>query len=133
MEILIDADVIIHAEKGKFDFHAWLTVHSKDNLAVAAITVSELWHGVERATGKQRLARRRFLKTILRLLPVFPFTERTAYLHAKLWAHLEARGTMIGYYDLIVAATARERKYELATFNSKHFSKIPNLSIVIPM
>ena len=70
MEILIDADVIIQAEKGKFDLQAWLMVHARDRVAIAAITVAELWHGVERATGKQRLARRRFLKTIVRVLPI---------------------------------------------------------------
>lgn len=132
MEILIDADVVIHSEKGKFDLQQWLAAHSRDNLALAAITVAELWHGVERAVGKRRIARRRFLKTILKVLPVFPFTERTAFMHAKLWAYLEAHGTMIGYHDLIVAATAREKNYSVATFNNKHFSKIPGLNIIIP-
>lgn len=53
-------------------------------------------------------------------------------MHAKLWAYLEAHGTMIGYHDLIVAATAREKNYSVATFNNKHFSKIPGLNIIIP-
>ena len=66
MEILIDADVIIQAEQGKFDLESWLAAHSKDKLAIAAITVSELWHGVERAIGKRRIKRRRIIKAILK-------------------------------------------------------------------
>ena len=30
--------------------------------------------------------------------------------HARLWAELESSGNMIGYYDLIVAATALEHE-----------------------
>lgn len=132
MEILIDADVIIQGEQGKFDLESWLAIHSEEKLAVAAITVSELWHGVERAIGKRRIKRRRIIRTILKRLPVFSFTERTAYMYAKLWAYLEAKGMMIGNHDLIVAATAREKDYAVATFNKKHFSKVPGLKIVVP-
>jgi predicted nucleic acid-binding protein len=39
---------------------------------------------------------------------------------------------MIGYYDLIVAATALERGSHLATFNRRHFAKITGLTIVNP-
>ena len=37
-----------------------------------------------------------------------PYTDATAYEHARIWAFLEASGTMIGFYDLMVAATAVE-------------------------
>ena len=39
---------------------------------------------------------------------------------------------MIGYYDLVVAATARERADELATFNRKLFEAVPGLAIIEP-
>jgi len=39
---------------------------------------------------------------------------------------------MIGYYDLVVAATALERGGQLATFNTGHFSRIKGLSVVKP-
>jgi len=47
--------------------------------------------------------------TIVAALPVIPYTEQTAYTHARLWADLQSAGKMIGAYDLIVAATAFER------------------------
>jgi hypothetical protein len=39
-------------------------------------------------------------------LPIITYTEQTAYHHARIWAELEAKGKMIGYYDIVVAATA---------------------------
>ena len=35
-------------------------------------------------------------------------TEQTAYEHARIWAELEVSGKMIGFYDVIVGATALE-------------------------
>lgn len=57
MAILLDADVIIRGEKGTFDLGAWAASQPETEFEVAAITVAELWHGVERARGKTRLRR----------------------------------------------------------------------------
>src|SRR5207237_2759395 len=80
-----------------------------DRCEIAAITVAELWHGVEEATGTHKVARQRYLSAVLRALPLVPYTEQAAYEHARIWAELEASGKMIGFYDLIVGATALER------------------------
>jgi predicted nucleic acid-binding protein len=66
------------------------------------------------------------------VLPVISYTENTAYVHARLWAELQAVGKMIGYYDLIVAATALEWGREVATFNARHFKVVPGLKVVEP-
>ena len=132
MAIILDADVVIRGEKGVFDLRAWVASRPTDQFEIAAITVAELWHGVERATGAHRAARQRYLETVLSSLPVVPYTEETAYEHARLWADLEAAGKMIGYYDLIVAATALERGSKVATFNKRHFAQIKGLSVIEP-
>jgi predicted nucleic acid-binding protein len=132
MAIVLDADVIIRGEKGLFDLKRWLTKRADESFEVASITISELWHGVERATPRQRGVRERYLRGIVSVLPVLPFTEQTAYFHARLWAQLEAAGTMIGYYDLIVAATALERGSDVASFNKRHFNCVPGLTVIVP-
>ena len=132
MAIILDADVIISGEKGAFDLRGWLAANAGEEFEVAAVTVAELWHGVERAVGAQRVRRQRYLQSVVSALPVIPYTEETAYEHARIWAHLETSGKMIGYYDLIVAATALERGSDVATFNHKHFSVIAGLRIVEP-
>jgi tRNA(fMet)-specific endonuclease VapC len=132
MAIILDADVIIGGERGTFDLAKWASSHSQDQFEIAAITLAELWHGVERATGAYKTRRERYLRTIVETLPIIPYTEVTAIEHARLWASLESSGKMLGYYDLIVAATAMERGSVVATFNKRHFSQIRGLKVVVP-
>ena len=130
MAIILDADVLIRGEKGMFDLKAWFASRPEEQFEIAAITVAELWHGVERATPPHRTRRMRYLQSVLAVLPVQPYTEQTAYEHARIWAELEVMGKMTGYYDLIVAATALERGSHIATFNTRHFQSIPGLTLI---
>jgi tRNA(fMet)-specific endonuclease VapC len=132
MAIIVDADVVIRGEKGTLDFEGWVSSLPDEKFAVAAITVAELWHGLERATDAHRSRREAYLRTVLDQMPVIPYTEQTAYEHARIWAALDASGRMIGFYDLIVAATAVERNSQVATFNKKHFSRVPGLKVIEP-
>jgi hypothetical protein len=54
MAIILDADVIIRGERGTFDLGSWVESRPDDQFEIAAITVAELWHGVERAPGTHR-------------------------------------------------------------------------------
>jgi tRNA(fMet)-specific endonuclease VapC len=132
MAIILDADVLIRGERGTFDLKSWLATYPNDRLEVAAITVAELWHGVERSTAPRRAKRGQYLQTILAPLPIVPYTEQTAREHARIWAELEAAGKMIGYYDIIVAATALERGSDVATFNRRHFELVRGLKVIEP-
>lgn len=132
MAIILDADIIIRGEKGAFDFEKWVSSHPNDQFEIAAITVAELWHGVERAVGSHQVKRRQYLEPILASLPIIAYTEQTAYEHARIWAELESTGKMIGFYDLIVAATALERGSDIASFNKRHFAMIKGLNVIEP-
>jgi tRNA(fMet)-specific endonuclease VapC len=132
MAIMLDADVVIRGERGTFDLKSWVGSHPNDEFEIAAITVAELWHGVERATAPHKATRQTYLQTVLELLPVIPYTEQTAYEHARIWAELESSGKMIGFYDLIVGATALERGSDVATFNTRHFAEISGLRVIQP-
>jgi len=132
MAIILDADVVIRGEKGAFDLKRWVKSRPNERFEIAAITVAELWHGVERATGTHRFARKHYLEAVLESLPILPYTEHTADEHARIWADLEASGKMIGFYDLIVGATALERGSAVATFNKRHFAQIRGLTVIEP-
>jgi tRNA(fMet)-specific endonuclease VapC len=132
MGLIIDADVIIRGERGIFDLPAWLEMQADKDPQIAAITLAELWHGVERATARYKPRREDYLRMIFDALPIVSYTEATALEHARIWAALESSGKMIGAYDLIVAATALERKCAVATFNLRHFAQVPGLEVVSP-
>ncbi len=132
MVILLDADVIIRGERGGFDLSGWVASLPNDSFEIAAVTVAELWHGVERAAEPQKSKRRKYLETVVAALPVIPYTEQIAYEHARIWAELQSAGKMIGASDLIVAATAMERGSRVATFNKRHFAMVKGLPVIEP-
>lgn len=132
MAIVLDTDVIIRDERRAFDLKRWVATQPGEQFAIAAITVAELWHGAERATGAFKTEREAFVRRVLNSVLIFPYSEATAVEHARLWAVLESSGKMIGYYDLIVAATALEHDSPVATFNHRHFSKVPGLKVIVP-
>ncbi|MGP0017387.1 MAG: PIN domain-containing protein [Candidatus Sulfotelmatobacter sp.] len=49
-----------------------------------------------------------------------------------MWADLESSGDMIGSHDLILAATALEHGSTVATFNQRHFARVPGLNVIVP-
>jgi predicted nucleic acid-binding protein len=49
MATLIDASVVIAAERGRLDLDRLLVEHAEQSVALAAITASELLHAVHRA------------------------------------------------------------------------------------
>jgi len=57
MAIILDTDVLVQGERGSFGLEDWLASRPNDEFEIAAITVAELWHGVERATGAHRATR----------------------------------------------------------------------------
>lgn len=132
MAIILDADVIIKGEKADFDLIAWLDAQTGQELEIAAITVAELWHGIERATAPHRAKRERYLRTIVERLEPIPYSEITALIHARLWAELESSGNMIGAHDLILASVALECDSVVATLNKRHFNVVPGLRVIEP-
>lgn len=132
MAILIDADVIIRSERGTFDLFGWLESLPHEEFKLAAITVAELWHGVERAAVGHRMKRQRFVEQIFATFEIVSYTEQSAFEHARLWAELETSGRIIGPNDMILAATAFERGDAVATFNHRHFQAVTGLKVITP-
>jgi predicted nucleic acid-binding protein len=46
-----------------------------------------------------------------------------------MWAGLAATGTYVGSHDRIVAATAVSVGWRIGTANTRHFERIPGLSV----
>jgi tRNA(fMet)-specific endonuclease VapC len=87
-----------------------------DPVAIAAITASELLHGVHRVTSVA--------------IPVIAFDLDVARVHAQLDADLSARGVSVGDADLMIAATAVWLDYRVATRDLRSFPRIEGLDIV---
>ncbi|MHB8320193.1 MAG: PIN domain-containing protein [Acidimicrobiales bacterium] len=101
-----------------------------EEIAIAAITASELLHGVHRATPEHRGAREAFIEAVLSVVPVLEFDLLAARVHARLWAETVAARTNVGPHDRLVAATAIKLGWRVATANVRHFNQIPGLDVV---
>jgi tRNA(fMet)-specific endonuclease VapC len=132
MAILIDADVIIQAERGLFDLDRWLESLPQEEFKLAAITVAELWQGAEQAAGVHRAKRRLFLQRIFSIFDSVTYDASTAFTHARLWAELESRSQVTGSHDMILAATALHSGNAVATFNPRHFASVRGLKVIQP-
>jgi tRNA(fMet)-specific endonuclease VapC len=130
MATLIDSSVLIAAERGKLDLAELVTRYADQDVALSAITASELLHGVHRAgTPAQRHRRQAFVEGLLARLPAIAFDLTVARVHASLWADLARRGVAVGERDLMIGATAIASNYSVATRDERSFSKIPGLSV----
>ena len=98
---------------------------------MAAITASELLHGVHRLRGAvARTRAERFVERLLAELPVVAFDLDVARVHARLDVEASSRGAAIGDADLMVAATAVWLDYRVATRDLRSFPKIKGLGVV---
>jgi tRNA(fMet)-specific endonuclease VapC len=130
MATLIDSSVLIAAERGGLDFDEIAARYPEEDVAISAVTASELLHGVHRArTAAQRHRRQAFVEGLMAQLPVIAFDLAVARIHASLWADLAKRGVAVGERDLMIGATAIAKDYAIATRDERSFPKIPGLKV----
>lgn len=133
MGLILDSSLLIADERGGFDLSGWLHARPPEPVAVSAITFSEVWFGVGIEVDAARAKRRRrWIEKLFRRLEVVPLDLRVARTHARIWAQLTVSGQMIGPHDLIVAATALQRRWTVATFNAREFRHVRGLEVVEP-
>ncbi|MBN2298618.1 MAG: type II toxin-antitoxin system VapC family toxin [Deltaproteobacteria bacterium] len=130
MGLIFDTTEIIHLERNTGRILELVKDAGDEPFGISIITVSELLHGVERATTEAiRVKRQAFIEGILEQFPVMPFDMPAARVHARIWATLAKKGEIIGAHDLIIAATAISLDYEIVTSNKKDFAKIEGLRV----
>ena len=129
MAVLIDTALLVDLEHGvgaaEFD-----RLLGEQESTISVVTVSELLHGVHRASGARRARRRAFVEHLLAGLQAIPITEPVARVHADVWAQLAERGQPIGAHDLWIAATAIAHGLSLATGNATELGRVPGLRVL---
>lgn len=130
MGILIDTSVLVAAERSQLDLDPLLTKFGGEEIAISAITASELLHGVHRLRGVGRARSEVRVERLLDRLPIVEFDLAAARVHAALSADLRARGAAVGAHDLLIAATAILLDYAVATRDLRSFPRIKGLRIL---
>lgn len=133
--LILDSSVIIAAERKRQTVEELLTsvgqAFGEVEIAISAVTLAELVHGVVRANTTQiRENRRAFIDELKRHVPVHPITDSTAEIAGQLSGEQAAKGITLPADDLLIGASAVEQGYAVATLNIRHFQKIPGLKVL---
>jgi tRNA(fMet)-specific endonuclease VapC len=95
-------------------------------VTVSAIALYELWYGVARS-GRKRENTERLRIFLSGGITIHDFTAEDALIAGDLRATLEAAGTPIGPYDLLIAAQALRSDATLITANVAELARVPGL------
>jgi tRNA(fMet)-specific endonuclease VapC len=130
MGLVLASSSLIADERGRFDLIGFLRQFPNSQPVIAAVTASELLHGVERAVDAGRKARRQqHVERILASIFVQSFDLPQARYRARIWADLVSRGMMIGSHDLLIAATALSLGHDVGTLNVSEFRRVAGLNV----
>lgn len=131
MAVLIDTDLLVDRERGA-GTPVLEELLGDEERAISVVTVSELLHGVHRATGATRARRGAFVEHLLSGISAIPITTTVARVHADIWAQLSEEGRMIGAHNLWIAATGLAHGLGVATRNDAELARVPGLRVLSP-
>ena len=133
MTQIVDTSVFVMLERRGLPPAAASRLSDDEFMAVSVITIAELLVGARRADTPERRSRReRFVRSLAAAFPVLPVDIEAAERHAFIVAELARRGTPIGLYDALIAATALANDCSVLTDNVREFERVPGLVVSAP-
>jgi tRNA(fMet)-specific endonuclease VapC len=130
MGYILDADWVINALAGRKRADTLLQKLAPTGITISWITVGEIYDtAFAYANPEAHLAAfRQFLSPYQIVGVNEPIMERFAAIRS----YLRRRGQLISDFDILLGATALHYNLTVLTFNHKHFSRIPDLTIYQP-
>jgi tRNA(fMet)-specific endonuclease VapC len=126
MRYLLDTDSVSYALRGHGDVADKIKTQRPSEVRMSAITLAELRFGADRK-GSRKL--HGLIDVLAAAIEVAPFDESAATEFGRIGSFLAKRGTPIGEFDILIAAHAVALRCTLVTNNTRHFSKVPGLSL----
>lgn len=127
--VVLDTDVLIDAMRGNDRAVEVLQelIEGHRPVAVSAITIMQLHHGIARSTKPQDELKN--VESSLEALLTYPLDGSVAARAGALDGELTTRGKPIGVSDTIIGATGLEKGESVLTRNVKHFERINDLHV----
>jgi len=99
------------------------------SLAISAITLAELEYGATNSLNPDRnlLAVSLFTSAF----ELLPFDSRHARTYGEIRTYLNKKGMMVGSHELKIASQALYHSMTLVTRNTREFSRIPGLVLIV--
>lgn len=120
--IVADTDVFLDFLEGEGAHVRVTALLRARRLATTAVTVFEVWRGLESDAARD-LARR-----VLRGVRVYALTDAAAKRAAEV--HQELEGSRIGERDTLIAGICLAIGRPLLSANVRHFRRVPGLRVV---
>ena len=128
MSYLLDTCTLSDYLKGDVNTMQRLKQEKPYKIFVSSITRFEIEYGLKL---KPSLTKKNApqLEAIYQKIKTIDFSIAEANIAAKIRSELKQAGNPIGYYDLLIAATALANNLTVVTINVKEFSRIEDLSV----
>lgn len=127
-KVLLDTNIVSYIMKGAPQAEAYVRHVQGKLLAIAFITVGELYFGAEYRNWGER--KRKELETTLRNFVVVPYDHEIARCYGRLMAARKRIGRPIAPNDAWIAACAARHTVPLVTHNAKDFTDIASLEVI---
>ena len=127
-KIVLDTNIVAYLMRGGPLANTYAPHVEGKLIAIAFVTVGELYYGAEKARwGK---ARRRELESTLRNFVVIPYDHEIARCYGRLVTARQRAGDPIAPNDAWIAACTVRHGVPLVTHNAKDFQGIEPLEII---
>ena len=128
MRYMLDTNICIFIIKNKpSSVLEHLKNKHSEGLAISAITLAELEHGVAASAYPEKNALA--LMQFLAIAQCLPFSHHAATEYGKIRADLQRRGKPIGALDMLIAAHAKSEGLTLVTNNTREFARVNGLTL----
>ncbi|MDO5502486.1 MAG: PIN domain-containing protein [Actinomycetia bacterium] len=125
--LILDTNALIRLDR---QGEGLVGISESDDIAVAAVTLAELRHGVLAADPPRQHAREQFVQDVEETIEILPYTRSTAADHAALLDHVRRSGKPRGAHDLIIAAHARQTGRQVFSLDVKaRFGDLPGVGL----
>ncbi len=127
-KIILDTNIVSYLMKGGPLAEAYAPHVQGKLLAIAFITVGEMYFGAENNNWGEK--RRKELEMRLRNFVVIPYDHEIARCYGRLMAARKRNGQPIDPNDAWIAACAARHAVPLVTHNAKDFGGITSLEVI---
>lgn len=128
MKYMLDTNICIYLIRNKpIQVLKKLQQIKASEVCISSITLAELEYGIKKSQNQNqnKIALAEFVAPI----EIEPFEIEAAIKFGDIRAQLEKKGTVIGAYDMLIAAHALSLNLVLVTNNTKEFIRIPSLQV----
>jgi tRNA(fMet)-specific endonuclease VapC len=127
-KVILDTNIVSYLMRGGREAKAYARHVQGKLLAIAFITVGEMYFGAESRNWGE--TKRRQLETTLRNFVVIPYDDEIARCYGRLVAERKRSGKPIAPNDAWIAACTVRHGVPLVTHNAKDFEGVTGLTVV---